>query len=212
MKTVVFLIMFLVLYSMKSQDLSGKWLEVKDGYTYTMPEVGILEFIGNKIIQYNFDETVFESSFVVKENELFIDGTSWGRISWIDSDRFGLLSQGQTNNRDTMLRMDYVQLKPTKTIASKEAIESKSYDFRWKDENYKIEFDPRTSNDLNSPVLKKKMDEITLLESVGTTLFVSIFRNGERDIVIPILSVSHEGMELYGMPLEPFVVWAPALD
>lgn len=189
---------------MNGQRLNGKWLETKDGHSYSMPKIQILEFGDDLMSRYDFDKSLSVKTYNLVNDELIVDGKAWGKVSFINKDRFRLLVKGARNQKDTLVEIDYVRLKPTISELEKNEIERMSYDFRWNGEDGVIMFNEDYS-------AKNSEGETTCLETIDSTLFVSIFRQGRRETIIPIKKVTSDYLELYGMPYKPYVVIASSL-
>ena len=187
---------------MRCQDLNGKWLTLKDGDTYLVPDIPILEFMDDdKIIVYDFDKPWLNGHFHVSENVLKVNDEIWGKISFVDRDRLRLSMKGTTNGKDTVHHTEYARLLPTAMELEKEEIEKLSYRFKWNDEEGIISFNKEPS-DIDD-------DLAFFLENIESVLFVSIYIKGVRETVLPIRRATLKGLELYGLPDKPYVVFAP---
>ncbi|WP_411030634.1 hypothetical protein [Spongiimicrobium sp. 3-5] len=201
MKTYIFIIALFGIYTMRCQDISGKWLQIKNGDTHSIPNVVILEFQDDTMVQYDFDKPMFSHQFRLVDGELFVNNHIWGKVSFINNLRFSLSAKANKKIKETVFNMDYVRLMPTDLQFNKDEIEKHSYNFKWNNEEKIISFNK------DKPIYD--MNEHSILESVGFTFFISIYRNGIREIVIPIKTATSAGMELYGMPGKPYSVIAP---
>ena len=209
MKICIFLIFISYILPMKSQNLDGKWLATKDGSTNSLPKVSILDFKNKKVHHYDFDEPYAIFSYQLKDGKLIVQGISWGKLCFINNNRFRLTVRGKTNERDTVFNFDFVRLVPTQTNLSFDEIEKLSFYLKWKNQEGKIVFSKQNSDYENVDIIPY---EEVKLESIDGIYFSSIYRNGIRDAVIPIQEITENQIKLYGMPSEPYSVTSSIIN
>ncbi|WP_034924952.1 hypothetical protein [Gillisia sp. CAL575] len=199
--------LILLVFSMNltfGQKLNGKWLMTKEGDTYSYPTNLIMEIKNDSIIYYDFDEFYTSTQIDIKNHKIIMDSDNFEKFEFINDDRLKLFLKVKTDEIYSNLTTEYVRLLPTKTTLTIEQIENLSFNFNWNGEKFKVIFNRELGNLETKEILK--MDELTKirLEELDSTLFISIYNSGKREIIIPIKKVSNNEMILYGTPRKPY--------
>lgn len=202
-KILVIFFIGLAVNMMNAQNIQGKWMMVKDGFTYSIPEVHVMEFKNQQISHYEFDSLSFQTNYKIVGEEIVIKN---GKYRFITEDRLRLYHSG--NSKGTTYEIDFERLKPTKTTFVKSEIEQMVFSFQRLNEKGKIVF----NKELMSPVIlnrvKKKEGKKMLLEKLDKSWVISFYYSGKRESIIPIEEITGNYMKLYGFPKEPYTVIA----
>ena len=212
----VITITILIFYSSisMSQELKGKWLMMKDGDTYSVPTIPILEFTNNTINFYDFDEPDYEinqNTYVVKGDYIEIK-----RNAKEEKERFEFLEENVLkiyhnviyNERDTVLPSFYVRVLPTKTTLKKEEIEEDIYSGNFNNKKIEIKFRRKIEGYLAE--VKKESKSLNYLkneffiEKLDDTFVVSSYGNGKRELILLIDEVDSESIILSGFIKKPY--------
>lgn len=184
--------------SLIGQNLNGKWIlkEVnsgngKKGY----PGFQLLEICNNNVDIYR-DFSLHEKATSLKiDNGDFLNSKNEkiSRYEIVDEHHLKWYVDGKSNGKDAVFECDFYRLEPTITTLEKEDIEKLT--FLLKENGSVSEFE------FNEDQSEKKM-----IEKIDSTLFVSMYFNGKRNISIPIKEVTNEFLKLYAVPTGPMEI------
>ena len=180
----------------------GKWLMTKESDTYVTPNIAIIEFNDEEIIFYNFDKQLQKAKFYMRGTKLFVDDKFYSDIS-IENDRLVMKTK--------VMSIEYVKLIPTETQLAKREIEGKTYWLQRDSEKVRIEFNVELEKTEILEITKRKRGRKIRLKKIDSTLFLSFTRNGFLDNVFPIKKVTHEFLEIYGFPKNPYTAIAQVI-
>lgn len=192
--------MILQMNSLSGQDLKGKWLMSKNGNTYSTPKVHIIKFSDTLMTHFEFDKIQFSKNFIVENSEIIANKEPFAKFQFINDNRIRLFFKEKINSKDSIFEFDYVRLVPTKSELSSIDIEKLEYKLDWEKENVIFKFNKEILNPKLIELSKiKNLSEKMIIERIDFTLFVSIYRNGTRDLSIPIKEVARDLMIVYGI-------------
>ena len=202
----VFFVLIFGFHTMKSQDLKGKWLATKDGFTYSIPNILILEFGKDEIVYYDFKERLAQHSYAIIGDTLLVNNKNTGVLSFISNDRFSLLTSESKNN---MTKVDYVRLQPTLTTFESDDIKKLAFILNENSEASVIAFTDfsHSSNSQKKDGLKDKF----VLEKIDDTFMVSIYRKGKREDTLPVREINNDSIILYGLASKPYEIIATSI-
>lgn len=169
------------------ESLAGKWLLVKNTNDHMVPNIPILEFDGDEISLYDFDKK--QETVLLKQA--------------LD---FQFIDENRMENTSDDIDISYVRLLPTETELTESEIEKLEFDISWNNEKVKIIFNQELERPEILEVMQIKELRNLKLERIDSTLFLSFYRLGERELVLPIKKVTADSLEVYGFHKAPFYV------
>ena len=107
------------------------------------------------------------------------------------------------NEKETIFEFDFYRLQPTITTLVKEEIEKMTFLLIENGRETCLEFNKDLMDKELIKALKIKEGEKKVIEMIDSTLFVSMFWNGERTGSIPIKEVTSDFLKLYAVPTGP---------
>lgn len=205
-----------VKYKEKMSDkTNGKWINVSDGRPFGGIDLMVFQ---NKKIYHSLLEST-ENSLNLKENkeQNAFEEISELEFKFINPDRirfyrkgktYSVISENESITEDIIFEQDYVKLVPTISSISESRIQKLKYSFVWNNEKQVIEFN-RILDKPEIQLMNRRQDREgtkILLEKLDETLFISMFHNKERGLVMPIKEISENKIILSGLPGEPFEI------
>lgn len=204
-----------------SKNTKGKWINVSEGRPFRGLDIIIFK---NEKINYSILENT-KNNLNLKENKEknAFENISQLNFEFINPNRIRFYRKGKTHKvisetesvtENSSFEQDYVKLIPTISTISESRIQLMKYDFAWNNENQVIEFnrilDKPEIQEMNKRLNREGMK--ILLEKLDETLFISIFNNNERGLVMPIKEINENKVVLYGLPIEPFETTAERIN
>lgn len=192
--------------SSSAQELDGKWLMIKGGDTYLLPENLILEINSDSLTYYSFDKIQSSIPIKIQGKEIRINNRHNENFEFINDNRIAIKSSGKVNGKDSLIVTEYVRLVETRTGLTQGEIENLSFELNYNNSRFKVVFNTELEDHQILSIMEK--DEITRiqLEKIDATFFISIYEFGKRETVIPIKEVSRDQLVLYGMPEKPYEI------
>lgn len=192
--------------SSSAQELDGKWLMIKGGDTYLLPENLILEINSDSLTYYSFDKIQSSIPIKIQGKEIRINNRHNENFEFINDNRIAIESSGKVNGKDSLIVTEYVRLVETRTRLTQGEIENLSFELNYNNSRFKVVFNTELEDHQILSIMEK--DEITRiqLEKIDATFFISIYEFGKRETVIPIKEVSRDQLVLYGMPEKPYEI------
>lgn len=206
MKILTIIIFYLIVVSSSAQELDGKWLMIKGGDTYLLPENLILEINSDSLTYYSFDKIQSSIPIKIQGKEIRINNRHNENFEFINDNRIAIESSGKVNGKDSLIVTEYVRLVETRTRLTQGEIENLSFELNYNNSRFKVVFNTELEDHQILSIMEK--DEITRiqLEKIDATFFISIYEFGKRETVIPIKEVSRDQLVLYGMPGKPYEI------
>lgn len=206
MKILTIIIFYLIVVSSSAQELDGKWLMIKGGDTYLLPENLILEINSDSLTYYSFDKIQSSIPIKIQGKEIRINNRHNENFEFINDNRIAIESSGKVNGKDSLIVTEYVRLVETRTRLTQGEIENLSFELNYNNSRFKVVFNTELEDHQILSIMEK--DEITRiqLEKIDATFFISIYEFGKRETVIPIKEVSRDQLVLYGMPEKPYEI------
>lgn len=206
MKILPIIIFYLIVVSSSAQELDGKWLMIKGGDTYLLPENLILEINSDSLTYYSFDKIQSSIPIKIQGKEIRINNRHNENFEFINDNRIAIESSGKVNGKDSLIVTEYVRLVETRTRLTQGEIENLSFELNYNNSRFKVVFNTELEDHQILSIMEK--DEITRiqLEKIDATFFISIYEFGKRETVIPIKEVSRDQLVLYGMPEKPYEI------
>ena len=202
--------------------MNGKWLNIGVARYYKYPD--LIEIDNVKIKRYLIKG--FSNNLAITESreEKFDEKiSSLVKIEKVFQNRIKIYTKGikqevfvgkktttTTTDINAVFDTDYVKLVPTITNLTESRIQLLKYKLVWNNEELIIEF----NKILNKPNIQETKDlgSKIILEKLDQTLLISMIRNGEREIVLPIKSIDEDKIILYGFPEKPYESEAKRID
>ncbi|MFD2915044.1 hypothetical protein [Psychroserpens luteus] len=207
MKYTLFAILtYMSLNYLNAQDLNGKWLlkdiNIEDNKSY--PGFHLLEITGeNAILFIDFSmEKKLELKLI--DNKLYLlNDKKYADIHFNNSNEIELSSYGISNDKESVFILKFHRLLPTYTSLKISEMEKFTYLYS---ENKKMKgefkFNQELLNYENTNKQNKEFREEMRIEKIDSTLFVSIFHYGNRNISFPIKEITNEFIKFYFTPTE----------
>ena len=190
------------------QALNGKWIlkdidsgNGKKGY----PGFQLIEIKDKNVDIYtDFKLNKKITSFLIDDNN-FLNSINKVDSSFkiIDENHFKWFVKGKANEKDAIYECDFFRLEPTTSTLEKEEIERMTFSLIENGRETRFEFNKELMDKKLIKALKIKEGEKKVIEMIDSTLFVSIFWNGERTGSIPIKEVTSDFLKLYAVPTGP---------
>ena len=194
--------------SSNGQALNGKWIlkdvdsgNGKKGY----PGFQLMEIKDKNVNIYtDFKLKKKVTSFIIDDNN-FLNSNNEVDSSFkiINKNHFKWFVNGMANEKETIFEFDFYRLQPTITTLVKEEIEKMTFSLIENGRETSLEFNKDLMDKELIKALKIKEGEKKVIEMIDSTLFVSMFWNGERTGSIPIKEVTSDFLKLYAVPTGP---------
>ena len=194
-------------------QIEGIWLNTSE--TGQFPFVDFIVF-DTKTIQHltiNDDkkELTYKASTrvnsIVNITEVNLKHINEDRIRFYKKGRkHTVLSETEYKDEETIFEEEYVRLFSTNTTISENEIILSKYTYLWNGESGIIAF----NTILDAPHIQEANKSMNIegtkmrLEKIAETIFVSIFHNKQRHLMLPIKTITTEKIVLYGFPKEPY--------
>ncbi|OZV70542.1 hypothetical protein [Winogradskyella aurantia] len=188
--------------------MNGKWIlkdidsgNGKKGYPgFQMLEIkdSIAEFFTDFSLKKQAPNLkVLESEILTSKNGKF------AKYKVIDDNHLKLYIDGKANGKDAVFECDFYRLEPTITTLKKEDIEKLTFVIIENERESEFIFNKELWDKKTLELLKRKEGEKKVIEQIDSTFFVSMYRDGKRNVSIPIKEVTSEFLKLYAIPTGP---------
>ena len=180
---------------MSSQNLLGKWIELKDTITNTIPSINVLEFKQNKLVQYEFDKPLISATYNVVGNEVNSNGAS-KIFKFLENNILSLQGKTNYNGNDSIYSEMYLRIHKTLLVVPIEQVYGNYYEFYWGNrKNFVILNNLNEKSDFK--LSRYRYCEDLRLEEIESMFFISVFCYGKREYVFPIKEINYKELTVY---------------
>lgn len=192
--------MLIVPFLGQTQDIKGKWMQVKIPDFLSYPSVNIIEITNDSIFSYDFDRMIDKGRLAIKEEELILKDTISVQYRFLKDDVFEQRPKNQDVKDSTVFK--FVRLLPTKDCHGiADDIQGGIYQIPFTYETMKFKVGEKLANGnahtIDDPPIATDYVSIELL---GNTYFLCFHTLGRINYAFPIKEICPDSLILFGIP------------
>jgi len=203
MKNVKLIIAIIMISSpVFSQNLDGKWLLRSMSYGS-----GKKSFPGFHLIEIKDKKVVFHTDFSLKKDKaalifgegkfLIVTKEIANKFDIVNKNQIKVYIEGTANGKEVIFESNYYRLLPTKTNLNKEEIEKIVYVLEIENKQVEFVFNKELMSEEYLTLLKIEEGEKKRIEQIDSTMFISLFSTGTREVSLPIKEITKDTIILY---------------
>ncbi len=188
------------LFTVNSQQISGKWMQVRVSNTISYPAINIIRIKGNSIFAYDFDILYDKTKIKIKENQLILKDSI--AVDFRFADHNTLEQKPVSQSWEESMPFRYVRMLPTQDNNNlAEKLKNSEYRLAFPDKEVTFKLDEKLDIDnsfvVDSPPLAA--DYITI-RKFEDTYFLCLYALNYFTYAFPIKEIKEKGFTIYGVP------------